>query len=92
MIALQNFPKSRAPEILRQIYPVKVPLAGMYIWKVLVQECKTAHVTLLLPSIGRSLLLGPLERAGLPWGATIPSHRGQARLQRHTVCAVVGRR
>src|SRR4030095_7662703 len=92
MIALQHFPPSRAPAILRQIDPVKVPLAGMDIGKVLVQACKTAHVTLLLPSIGRSLLLGPLEIAGLPWCATIPGHRGQARLQRHTVCAVVGRR
>src|SRR5712691_7453567 len=58
MITLQNFPKIRAPEIFCQIYPVKVPPAGLYPGKVPVQECKTAHVVLLLPPIARSLLLG----------------------------------
>ena len=55
LTASQNFPKSPAPEILRQIYPVKVPVTGIYAQKVPVQECKTAYVALLLPSIGRSL-------------------------------------
>jgi hypothetical protein len=58
MITLQNFPKQRAPEIFCQIYPLKVPPAGIYTGKVPVQEWKTAHVALLLPPIGRSLLLG----------------------------------
>ena len=59
MIAPQNFPKSRAPEIFRQLYPVTAPRVGLYAGKVPVQECKTAHVALLLPPSGHSLLLGP---------------------------------
>jgi len=56
MITLQNFPKSRAPEIFRQIYHIKVPVRGIYMGKVPVQNCKTADVALLLPTISRSLL------------------------------------
>ena len=41
-----------------QIYAIKVPPAGMYAGKVPVQKCKTAHVVLLLPTIGRSLPQG----------------------------------
>jgi hypothetical protein len=55
MIALQHFPKLRAPEIFRQIYPIKVPPVGIYAGKVPVQDCKTAHSTSLLPPISRSL-------------------------------------
>ena len=40
------------------IYPVKVPLAGVYAGKVPVQKGKTAHIALLLPPIACSLLLG----------------------------------
>jgi hypothetical protein len=61
MITLQNFPKIRAPEISWQISLPKVPPAGIYAGKVPVQKCKTAHIALLLPPIGRSLLLGQFE-------------------------------
>ena len=60
MITQQNFPKLRAPEIFRQIYTIKVPPAGIYAGKMPVQKWKTAWGTLLLPTIGRSLLLGLL--------------------------------
>src|SRR5713101_8161143 len=58
MITLQNFPKIRAPEIFGQIYHAKVPVKVIYVDKVPVQECKTAHTASLLPPISRSLPLG----------------------------------
>jgi transposase len=61
MITLQNFPKIQAPETSCQISLLKVPPGGIYAGKVPVQKCKTAHMALLLPPIGRSLLLGQLE-------------------------------
>jgi hypothetical protein len=50
-----EFPKKSSTGNFRQMYPVKVPPAGIYGGKVPVQECKTAHVALLLPPIARSL-------------------------------------
>jgi len=55
MIAPQNFPKSPAPEIFRQISHLKVSVKGIYVDKVPVQECKTAHSASLLPPISCSL-------------------------------------